>query len=175
MAVAATLFFSLIPVAESYKARIDGEHSSITFELGSTWHTIYGTANEYSGEIVFDDPLSPTEVTGKIEIKADSLATGLDMRDEKLRSHSLDVKTYPLITYTITQYRAGEMLGELMIKNVTKLVPLKLTSVKKGGHIEHTAIAHIDWSDYNVKDPSIFIATVDKKVTIKVTVRLASD
>ncbi len=172
IAVAAILFFSIIPGARSYEAQINGEHSSITFELGSTWHTIYGTANEYSGKIVFDDPLRPTRVTGKIDIKADSLTTGLNMRDEKLRNFSLEVKKYPLITYTITEFRAGELLGELVIKDVTKVVALKLTSEKKGGYMEHTGVAHINWADYNVIDPSIFIATVDKKITIKVIVRL---
>lgn len=173
VAIAVTLFFSITPWVESYEANIDGKHSSITFELDSTWHIVYGVAQEYSGKIIFDDPISPTQVTGKIEIKAGSLTTELTMRDNTLHDFSLEAKKYPLITYTITRYSANELMGELTIKDVTKPVSLKLTSEKKGSYIEHTGIAIIDWSDYNVGDPSFFLATVDKKVTIKVIVRLS--
>ena len=66
-------------------------------------------------------------------------------------------------------------MGELTIKDVTKPVTLKLTSEKKENYIEYKGVAQIYWADFNVNDPSIFIAKLDKKVTITVIVHVASN
>jgi hypothetical protein len=91
-----------------------------------------------SGEITIDDTDRLRGVRGKIVIIADSLTTGLTMRDAYERRAVLETGRYPLITFTLDSLsgvQPGDTIratafGELTIHGVTELVRAPVTAVR---------------------------------------------
>jgi polyisoprenoid-binding protein YceI len=106
------------------------ERSSIRFENKTMWGAmkVRGDFTEFSGSGQIEDART---VSGRIEVKAASVHTGLDKRDEDLRSPAFfDVEKYPNITVAVS---AGEAIGEdtvrlnaeLTAKGITAPLPLE--------------------------------------------------
>jgi polyisoprenoid-binding protein YceI len=84
------------------------ERSSIRFENKTLWGAmkVRGAFTEFSGDGQIQDART---VSGRIEVKAASVDTGLGKRDEDLRSPGFfDVEKYPNITVAVT---GGEPTG----------------------------------------------------------------
>jgi polyisoprenoid-binding protein YceI len=108
------------------------ERSTIRFENKTMWGAmkVRGTFTEFSGSGQIQDAQT---VSGRIEVKAASVHTGLHKRDEDLRSPSFfDVEKYPNITILVT---GGEPVGDdkvglradLTAKGITAPLPLQAT------------------------------------------------
>jgi polyisoprenoid-binding protein YceI len=85
------------------------DRSSIRFENKTMWGAmkVRGDFIEFSGGGQIEDART---VSGRIEIKAASVHTGLGKRDEDLRSAAFfDVEKYPNITVAVS---SGEPTGE---------------------------------------------------------------
>jgi polyisoprenoid-binding protein YceI len=85
------------------------DRSSIRFENKTMWGAmkVRGAFTEFSGGGQIQDART---VTGRIDVKAASVDTGLGKRDEDLRSPSFfDVEKYPNITVAVS---GGEPTGE---------------------------------------------------------------
>ncbi|MBV9721070.1 MAG: YceI family protein [Mycobacterium sp.] len=106
------------------------EESSIRFENKTLWGAmkVRGAFTEFSGGGQIQDART---VSGRIEVKAGSVSTGLGKRDEDLRSPGFfDVEKYPNITVAVT---GGESTGadtvrldaELTAKGITAPLPLQ--------------------------------------------------
>ncbi|MDW7711463.1 MAG: YceI family protein [Deferrisomatales bacterium] len=112
------------------KWMLDPEHTSATFEVRHmmvTWVT--GRFDRITGTLLFD----PTDVGASsvaVEIDASSISTGVDRRDEDLRSDNyLDVKRFPAITFRSTGVESAgldhcQVHGDLTIHGVTRPVLL---------------------------------------------------
>ena len=111
---------------------VDSSHSSVGFEIRHMMiSTVGGGFNSYEGHLSMDlDSKDITALHATIDTK--SIDTANDRRDEHLRDPDFfDVEKYPEITFEMTQYRAGKMVGDLTIKDVTREVELdtKVTGV----------------------------------------------
>ena len=106
------------------------DRSSIRFENKTMWGAmkVRGDFTEFSGGGQIEDAQT---VSGRIEVKAASVHTGLGKRDEDLRSPAFfDVEKYPNITVEVA---GGEANGDdtvslnavLTAKGITAPVPLK--------------------------------------------------
>jgi polyisoprenoid-binding protein YceI len=106
------------------------EQSTIRFENKTMWGAmkVRGAFTEFSGGGQIQDGQT---VSGRIEVKAASVDTGLHTRDEDLRSASFfDVEKYPNITVVVS---GGEPVGdntvrldaELTAKGITAPIPLQ--------------------------------------------------
>ncbi len=121
------------------------ERSSIRFENKTMWGAIKvrGEFTEFSGGGQIEDART---VSGRIEVKAASVHTGLGKRDEDLRSPAFfDVEKYPNITVAVS---GGEATGEdtvrldaeLTAKGITAPVPLEAhVEVLGDGEVRLTA------------------------------------
>jgi polyisoprenoid-binding protein YceI len=136
-----------------------------------TW--VRGAYKNITGKLDFD-PEDPTSMTFETEIDAASLWTGVQQRDDHLRSVDfLDVAHHPTITFKSTSVRPVSehefiVNGDLTIRGVTRNVPLEVTylgqwdtpwwedGVNKGprrraGFVAHTRIHRYDfgvnWND----------------------------
>ena len=116
---------------------IDPANSSITItarHMGLA--SVNGFINEFSGTIEIADPAERSTVRARIQ--ADSIDTGVAMRDDHMRSPDfLDVATYPLIEYAGTGAtpQGGDRWtvdGELTLRGTTRPVPLDLTYLGTG-------------------------------------------
>ncbi|MQA23960.1 MAG: hypothetical protein GEU94_00500 [Micromonosporaceae bacterium] len=116
---------------------IDPVHSKI---LVTARHiglaSVRGWLRDVSGQIQVAEPIERSTV--EVEIKADSVDTGIKMRDDHLLSADfLDVDNYPII-----RYRCGGvapqaddrwvMNGELTITSITRTVPVHMTYLGVG-------------------------------------------
>jgi polyisoprenoid-binding protein YceI len=106
------------------------QRSTIRFENKTMWGAmkVRGDFTEFSGGGQIEDART---VSGRIEVKAASVNTGLGRRDEDLRSPAFfDVEKYPNITVEVA---GGEAIGDdtvrlnavLTAKDITAPVPLQ--------------------------------------------------
>ncbi len=117
----------LTNAADTYE--IDTAHSMIIFRAkhnGITYN--YGRFNEFTGEITMDADVSNSTV--EFEVKAASVDTGNEKRDQHLRSSDFfSAKQFPVITFKSTKVsaKAGkedvlEVTGDLELHGVKKSV-----------------------------------------------------
>ena len=118
-------------MAERYV--IDTNHTLLGFSarhLGVT--TVRGRFDRFSGWVE-GDPDHLDEVTGEVSVDVTSITTGVDQRDNHLRSGDFfEAERYPTMTYRFKGVeRTGEdryrVNGELTIKGTTRVVPLDVT------------------------------------------------
>jgi len=118
-------------MAERYV--IDTNHTLLGFSarhLGVT--TVRGRFDRFSGWVE-GDPDHLDQVTGEVSVDVTSITTGVEQRDNHLRSGDFfEAERYPTMTYRFKGVeRTGEdryrVNGELTIKGTTRVVPLDVT------------------------------------------------
>jgi polyisoprenoid-binding protein YceI len=118
---------------------LDPNRSSFVFKNKTMWglSNVKGSFSSFSG----DGQLTESgEVSGRIDIKAASLATGIRKRDNHLRSADFfDAEHYPDITVTVagvdpTEGDEVNVRAELSIRGNTVALPLRaqVTSLDDG-------------------------------------------
>ena len=130
------------------------ERSRITFRNKTMWGAmkVHGAFTEFSG----DGQISDTgKVSGRVDIKADSLNTKLRKRDEDLRGPTfLDVQNYPDIGVVATsaEPKGGEAVdvrADLTVKGHTAPMPVRAkVQVLDDGAVRvtaHTTVKRKDW------------------------------
>lgn len=116
--------------------KIDPAHSSVVFKvkhMGVSY--VYGRFNEFSGEVVWDGE-DPTKHSIKAEVKATSVDTNSNGRDNHLRGPDFfDSANSPTIVFESTGVKESgsdkyEVEGKLTLHGVTK--PINVTIEKVG-------------------------------------------
>jgi polyisoprenoid-binding protein YceI len=118
--------------------RLDREHSSVEFSVRKLlFFTVNGKLADLEGSIVLDES-SASGSSAQAVIKAKSINTGNQQRDQQLRTASfLDVMTFPHIEFQSSEVGPGrdrDMLsvkGALTIKDKQKDVVLNVTEVDR--------------------------------------------
>lgn len=159
---------------------------SFTVDSTADFEDFTGTTNAITGSILFD-PVKKTG-SGKLSINVASIKTGIDLRDEHMRSEGwLDTTKYANATFETTRvaHVSGNnyrVTGNLTLKGVTKAITTNAT-VRYIAESEQTRAARfrgnlvnlktefkIRLSDYNVKIPAQAKGKVGEVVTIKLSV-----
>jgi polyisoprenoid-binding protein YceI len=167
---------------ETYK--IDPVHSSVAFSIRHFVSKVPGRFGKFSGTITIDRE-NPANNRATATIEAAAIDTGNKKRDTHLRSPDFfDAAKFPTMSFKSTSWKkTGEdsydVTGELTIKDVTKPVVLKVTSLGFGpgsGGAQLSgweATTKIDKKEFNVKDPAMLDATIgdDVAVTINIEAR----
>lgn len=110
---------------------LDKSHSEVGFSVKHLMITnVKGNFKEFDGVIDFDYK-TKTFKTFKGIIKSTSIDTGIEKRDNHLRSEDFFLaEKYPDITFEMTSYKAdgdeGVMTGNLTIRGITKVVELEV-------------------------------------------------
>lgn len=159
---------------------------SFTVDSTADFEDFTGTTNAITGTINFD-PAKKTG-SGKLSINVSTIKTGIDLRDEHMRSEMwLDTGKYTNATFETTrvQYLNGNnyrVTGNLTLKGVTKTITTNATVrfIKesdqtraarfKGDLVNLKTEFKIRLSDYNVKIPAQAKGKVGEVVTIKLSV-----
>ena len=111
---------------------IDPVHTSVQFSVKHmVISSVHGIFRDVSGTINYD-PKDPTKGSVEVHIKAASINTGSDNRDNHLRSPDfLDVEKFPELTFKSTQIeKSGDgyiARGPLTIHGVSKDVAIPFT------------------------------------------------
>ncbi len=109
------------------------ERNQATFYSEARFENITGLTNDVLGKVSFDVKDVKSTLKGEVSISTSSIKTGIEKRDEHLRSVSwLNSEKYPNITFNIqkiTQIDQIEdnllkivLLGEFTLRGKTKLV-----------------------------------------------------
>lgn len=108
--------------------RIDPAHTDVSFSARHMMvTTVRGKFREVEGTLTLDEA-EPTRSSGRFRVAAASVDTGVDPRDNHLRSPDFfDVERFPAITFrsTAVEARGGDryaVTGELTIRDTTRSV-----------------------------------------------------
>lgn len=133
----AALLLSTAPTAAAADYAIDPGHTSVVFKANHAgFASIYGTFHDVSGKFTVD-PQKPEASKFDVTIKTDSIHTGVDKRDDHLKSPDFfNAAQFPTIRFVSKSVsKQGENLkvdGELTLHGETKPVTLILTGGKVG-------------------------------------------
>ncbi len=106
--------------------KTDPTHSDVSFSAKHMMvTTIHGKFATLDGTLLLDEE-NPTSSSGLFTLQAASLSTGVDKRDDHLRSADFfDVETYPTITFESTGVEPAKggdyrVTGNLTIRGTTR-------------------------------------------------------
>jgi polyisoprenoid-binding protein YceI len=114
---------------------VDGMHSGVNFKishLGLSW--IHGRFNDFSGTFTID-PADAGKSSFGMTIKAESIDTNNQKRDDHLRSPDFfNAKQFPAITFKSTAVKATkggyQVTGDLTLHGVTRSITFDLVGGK---------------------------------------------
>lgn len=180
-AALALLLAAAAPVSAAETYKIDPVHSAVAFTIRHFVSKVPGRFNHFNGTITVDRN-DLTKSTAEATIQVASIDTENQKRDDHLRSADfLDAAKFPTIKFKSKSWKKTgadtyDVTGDLTIKDVTKEVVLKVTSLGFGPGMQGAqlsgweATTKIDKKDFNVKDPAMLDAAVGDDVTITINV-----
>jgi polyisoprenoid-binding protein YceI len=160
---------SAVAEETTYHFGTSPKNTNVTFESETDFETILGSTRDIRGTSVVDFDGGTAQTT--IEIPVESLRTGIDLRDEHLRSGMwLDAKKYPTISFVSTGARKVDdthwevngtfsMHGESHeLSTTVEVRPIpgsvaKQAGLGKGDWIRITAPFEVKLSDFGVTIP----------------------
>jgi len=169
---AAMTIASLSPAAAegtTYHFGTSPKNTNVTFESETDFETILGSTREISGTAVVDFDGGGAQTT--LEVPVESLRTGIDLRDEHLRSGMwLDAENHPTISFVSSSARRLDdtrwevngtfsMHGESQeLTTVVEVRPIPASVAKqaglgKGDWIRITAPFEVKLSAFGVQIP----------------------
>lgn len=149
--------------------------SSVRFSLKNFGIKTGGTLDPPEGDILFN-PDDLTKCSFKVNIKAASINTDNESRDEHLKDETyFDVKNYPLIRFVsgsvkeLDKKGSYQTVGTLTVKNKSKEIILPFTAEKNGGGWTFSGSFKMNRKDYGVGGSSTLSdeVTVDIKVVVR--------
>jgi polyisoprenoid-binding protein YceI len=178
---ALVLASTVVASAATETYRIDPVHSSVAFSIRHFVSKVPGKFNKFEGEISVDrGNLEQSSAEATIDVS--SIDTGNQKRDNHLRSADFfEAAKYPTMKFKSKSWKkTGEntfdIRGDLTLKDVTKEVVLKVTSLGFGPGMGGAqlsgweATTTIDKKDFNVKDPAMLDAALGDDVTITISI-----
>ena len=172
---------SAVALAQTSKWDLDPENSSAEFVCKHVFSNVRGMFKKPSGTVTLDEA---TPANSKVDatIDASSITTGVEERDNHLRSPDFfDVAKYPVITFvsssvTRSSPTSYSVTGNLTMHGVTKPVTLAVTAsapFKHAGGIRRgieatTSVNRKDFGlvwDYPGEGPGIVVGN-DIKITV---------
>lgn len=165
--------------------------NQITFTSDAFFETFTGLSSDVWGEVSFNPSDVKNTLKGEVSISVNSITTGIDMRDENLKSDGwLDSEKFPIISFRIEKVEELtivednkirlSIVGSFDCRGRVREVMLEATLIfleennmtKKrmpGDLLSVVADFSIDLSDYDIR--SIFIPDrVSDKISIAVNI-----
>ncbi len=158
--IISTLTFNLQVFSQNWKPVTAAITFKIKHSLGATAD---GSFKGFAGTILFD-PMNLTTASIKATIDAKSINTGINMRDNGMRSEEyFNVEKFPKISMTSTKFektiKENEYIGffNLSIKNVTKNIKIPFTFVQTGTQAAFKGTFTINRIEYGVGEKSALL------------------
>jgi polyisoprenoid-binding protein YceI len=125
------LLAAIAPLALASTWNLDPAHTSITFKVQHMMISkVPGSFEKFEGTVIYDEK-DLSKSTINVSIEAASVNTGVEARDNHLRSADFfDVQKFPKITFVSKKIVAGggkyQVIGDLTMRGVTKEVTLDM-------------------------------------------------
>lgn len=152
---------------------------AVTFSIKNFGASVNGSFQGLSGTILFD-PEEPEETAIHVSVKAETVQTGIDMRDRHLRKTDyFDAAKFPVITFVSSSVRKGSKAGEFIVtgtltlkgKSKAIIFPFSVTKAADGGLIFAGSFS-INRRDFGVGGWSVSLSD-EAVIKLKVPVRNA--
>lgn len=179
-----TLAFGLFAPAhaETETYVIDNTHSSVGFSIRHIFSKVPGSFTKFSGTIaVNQDNMEENSVETVIDVG--SINTASEKRDNHLKTPDFfDAATYGTITFKSTAWKKTgddtyDVTGNLTIKDVTKEVVLKVTSLGFGPGMRPgsklsgwEASTTLKKSDFHLEGPAMLAKVLGDEVEVHINV-----
>jgi polyisoprenoid-binding protein YceI len=160
---------------------IDPAHSSVGFSIRHVFSQVPGAFTQFAGTLTIDrDNLENSKVEAVIQVG--SVSTANEKRDAHLKTPDFfDAAKFGTITFTSKSWKkTGEntydVTGDLTIKDVTKEVVLKVTSLGFGPGMTGkpvsgwSATTILNRSDFGVNGPAMLGKAVGNEVTVSISI-----
>ena len=146
--------------------------STVHFTIKNFGIRTGGSFSGLQGNIKFDIS-HPDQAGFDVSIDANTINTGIDMRDEHLRAETyFDVKNYPRIRFTSTKVTASSkpgqfmIYGKLTIKNKSKDISFPFTAKQTGNGYLFNGTFTINRRDFGVGGSSVISDNLDVDLEI---------
>lgn len=142
---------------------------------GSVRLRMTGSLGDFEGRAgAFRGTFSPDTGTGALVVPVRSLTTGLGPRDSRMHVFCLDAATFPEVRFVVRDARGlrgeGEgsatLAGDLTVRDVTRAVDVPVTWAWEGPNLHIEGEYAMDWSLWNVPDPTVVLAAMDPGVRV---------
>jgi polyisoprenoid-binding protein YceI len=171
---------------------IDPSESRVTYRVNETFlgdnrfNTAVGTTNAVQGEILVNRPNPRASRIGPITVDISTFRSDSARRDNAIRDRWLESARYPTASFVSTEirglpqtYRDGqeltvEIVGNLTIREVTRVTTFDATLRLAGATLTATATTEIRMTDFGFDPPSIlgFVrAENEAKLEFRLTAR----
>lgn len=174
-----TLLFSFLLLAGGIWAQVltpVDESSKVNFVIKNFGINTSGNFQGLAGMIKYD-PLNPLNSSFDVSVKAETVDTDIDARDNHLRkSEFFDVKNFPLIQFKSTKVSLTNssehlyMFATITIKGVQKNVKFPFTVKEINGGYLFEGSFELNRLDFNVGGKSISLSN-DVNVNLSVFAR----
>ena len=169
---------------QTYYFGLSGQRTNITFESETDFETVLGSSNELRGSAVAD--FESGEARIELEVPVASLRTGIDLRDEHLRSPMwLDAEKYGTISFVSERAKKvgrnrwrveGTFTFHGVSRQITTVVDVReipsdlaaKAGLENGEWIRITVPFEIKLSDFGVKIPDMAAAKVNDTWKVRV-------
>jgi len=136
-AVVLTLTGAARPAQAADTYQLDSQHSYVLFKtkhLGIGWS--FGVFHQVEGSYVLD-PAAPAKSSFDLKVGAESVVTGVEKRDQHLRSPDfLNAKEFPWITFRTTAVAKTatgySLTGDFTLHGVTKPLTVAIEQTGEG-------------------------------------------
>ncbi len=164
---------------------IEPSHSQVVFSIRHVATRVYGQLDLLGGSVRYD-PEHPELTAVDATLRSESVRTGNDIRDTRLRgAEFLDAEAFPSVTFTSTSAeRCGgrlELHGRLNIRGVTRRVLLVIDQVATaqgdapGNRLVATAHATLSRTDFGIGTSSALEAggvLIGNAIPVRIEVEL---
>lgn len=185
--IALLVFMAMTINAQTFIAKGDSRNQA-TFESNAALEDIVGVSNTLEATVMIN-PSDLSGAQGNVKVDLTGLKTGIDLRDEHLRSENwLNTDKFPHAIFTLKKLEGASSLtdgkavsvklhGDFTVHGVTKSVVAdgELTYYKesektkariKGNLLKVTANFVIKLADYGVNIPDMVIGKVDDNIKV---------
>jgi polyisoprenoid-binding protein YceI len=153
--------------------------SKVQFLAKITGSSFRAGSSEIVGRVELDEA-GTRLVSASFRVKADSLDTGVSLRNQHMNETYLEVKEFPWITFEASDQgvasgggQSSEVVGYWLLHGVRREATLKLV-VKKKSETELVlgAAFPLNILDYNIKQPRFTVVKMKPVVKVKVNLVL---
>lgn len=173
--LATGLIFATSSLDAEQVLRIDAKASTVSFELTATGHTVKGAFDVSSGELSFQRETG--SISGQVAVNAASGRTGNARRDAAMHENVLESAKHPHIIFRpasiegiipATGEGSATIRGSMSIHGSEYAVAIPLRIQIAGNRVAARASFDVPYVAWGMKDPSVFVLRVAKKVRVAV-------
>jgi polyisoprenoid-binding protein YceI len=148
---------------------VDGD-DAVTFIIKNFGIGTKGSFKGLKGSIKWD-AANPANSSFSVSVDANTINTGIDMRDNDLRKETyFNVAKYPTLNFVSTSVSASNVTGNLTIKGITKQINFPYTVKASGNGYLFEGKFSLNRRDFNVGGSSFTLSdNVDVQLKVIAT------